>query len=639
MSSKQPKFLTSSEALKEVLMDSDSDDPVSDSDNDPVLDDSYNDPNYIGPRHSRSRSTSVSEHSDEEQVQPLPPLHKSRSRSKYPRLRGRGRATPPGPSRPRPNPADNNDENGWKETQNRYGEIEKESLPIFDKISGLLENFVPNGPTDVMCYFNAFMCEEIFEMIATETNRYAEQVRTAKPTYSHLSSWTPATVQDIKTMLALMLTMGLINKPNIQAYWSTNPILETPFFQKTMPRNRFLALLAFMHLVNNDNQPARADPNRDKLFKIRPLVDHLNTRFASVYYPEQQLAVDESMMPFRGRVEFRLYLPSKPIRYGMKLYLCCESSSGYVLHMKFYTGANTTGPERGHGEQVVRDVTEAYMGVGHTIYMDSFFSTPGLYEHLLQQNTTACGTVNRNRKGLPKDICSKTKKLKRGEVAVRQRNGVLAARYKDNKDLMLLSTSHTCQPINTRKRKRGTDEAIIKPEIVLEYNKFMKGVDQVDQYLAFYSFNRKTVKWWKRAATHLLHLARVQAHIIYRKNTTAINKLCLLDFSLHLISGLLAQVGEEKRRLQPHPLEIHRLSHKNNPHFLVSIPATEKKKYPTKRCVACCIPGKKRGEYARRRETRYMCKSCEVALCIEPCNEIYHTSEDYAREIRRHFQV
>ena len=160
-------------------MDSDSDDPVSDSDNDPVLDDSDNDPNYIGPRHSRSRSTSVSEHSDEEQVQPLPPLHKSRSRSKYPRLRGRGRATPPGPSRPRPNPADNNDENGWKETQNRYGEIEKESLPIFDKISGLLENFVPNGPTDVMCYFNAFICEEIFEMIATETNRYAEQVRSA----------------------------------------------------------------------------------------------------------------------------------------------------------------------------------------------------------------------------------------------------------------------------------------------------------------------------------------------------------------------------------------------------------------------------------------------------------------------------
>ena len=71
MLSKQPKFLTSTEALKEVLMDSDSDDMVSDSDNDPVLDDSDNDPNYVEPRQSRSTSESEHRSSDEEQVQPL----------------------------------------------------------------------------------------------------------------------------------------------------------------------------------------------------------------------------------------------------------------------------------------------------------------------------------------------------------------------------------------------------------------------------------------------------------------------------------------------------------------------------------------------------------------------------------------
>ena len=134
-----------------------------------------------------------------------------------------------------------------------------------------------------------------------------------------------------------------------------------------------------------------------------------------MYYPEQQLAADESMMPFCGCVEFRQYLPSKPIKYGMKLYLC-ESTSGYVFHMKLFTGANTKGPEGSHGEQMVRDLTEAYQGVGHIIYMDSFFSTPGLFRDLLQNRTLACETVNRNRKGLPKDTCAKTKKLKRVSV-------------------------------------------------------------------------------------------------------------------------------------------------------------------------------------------------------------------------------
>ncbi|KAK3725586.1 hypothetical protein RRG08_043004 [Elysia crispata] len=57
------------------------------------------------------------------------------------------------------------------------------------------------------------------------------------------------------------------------------------------------------------------------------------------------------MMPFCGCVEFRQYLPSKPIKYGMKLYLC-ESTSGYVFHMKLFTGANTKGPEGSHGEQM-----------------------------------------------------------------------------------------------------------------------------------------------------------------------------------------------------------------------------------------------------------------------------------------------
>ena len=37
----------------------------------------------------------------------------------------------------------------------------------------------------------------------------------------------------------------------------------------------------------------------------------------------------------------------------------------------------TTGPERGHGEQVVRTMTEQYLGLGHTMFMDSCF-----FQHL-----------------------------------------------------------------------------------------------------------------------------------------------------------------------------------------------------------------------------------------------------------------
>ena len=182
-------------------------------------------------------------------------------------------------------------------------------------------------------------------------------MRAAQPTFFHLSDWKPATVQNIKTMLGLLFTMGLVYKPDLKSYWSTNPILETPIFQHTVARNRFLALFALYHIAYNEEQFPRQDPNFDKLNKIMPFLDHFNKRFPEMYYPQQQLAVDKRMMSFCGRVEFCQHLPSKPIRYGMKLYMCCQSTSGYILKNLIYQGANTTGLERGHYQQVVRMVT------------------------------------------------------------------------------------------------------------------------------------------------------------------------------------------------------------------------------------------------------------------------------------------
>ena len=42
---------------------------------------------------------------------------------------------------------------------------------------------------------------------------------------------------------------------------------------------------------------------------------------------------------------------------------------------------------------------------------------------------------------------------------------------------------------------------INKPYAVVQYNKFMKGLDRADQYLSFYSVLRKTVKWSKKSDT------------------------------------------------------------------------------------------------------------------------------------------
>ena len=136
-----------------------------------------------------------------------------------------------------------------------------------------------------------------------------------------------------------------------------------------------------------------------------------------------------------------------------------------------------------------------------------------------------------------------------------QKDGVMAMRYIDKKDIILMATAHSFKPKKTLGNENEAQEIIQKPEVVMEYNKYMKGVDQVDQYLAFYSFNRKTVKWWKRATT-MIHMARVQAHIIPKKANAGKPTMSLVDFTLCLISCLLADVAEENRSVQ---VQLHEL--------------------------------------------------------------------------------
>ena len=104
-----------------------------------------------------------------------------------------------------------------------------------------------------------------------------------------------------------------------------------------MCRNRFELLLKFFHLNDNMNQPDRRDPARDRLFKLRPLIDHLFEYFQTVYTPGPSVAVDETLLLYKGRLHFRQYLPLKRARFGIKMF-CLSEDSGYVYRFCVYTG-------------------------------------------------------------------------------------------------------------------------------------------------------------------------------------------------------------------------------------------------------------------------------------------------------------
>ncbi|CAJ0965046.1 unnamed protein product [Ranitomeya imitator] len=140
----------------------------------------------------------------------------------------------------------------------------------------------------------------------------------------------------------LVLHMGIVKKPELRQYWSIDILYQTPVFGMVMNRKRFEAIHKFLHFRDNTDILPRDDPNFDRLFKIRPVIEHFSNKFAEVYIPQREICVDESLIHFKGRLQFRQYLPSKRARYGIKLYKICESTSGYTLSFRVYQGKDSS---------------------------------------------------------------------------------------------------------------------------------------------------------------------------------------------------------------------------------------------------------------------------------------------------------
>ena len=151
-------------------------------------------------------------------------------------------------------------------------------------------------------FFKLFIDDDLMNYLVAETNTFAEQfVRDNNlKRRSRVHEWYPTNPKEMKEFLGLTFLMGIVQKPTISMYWSNDPLYSTPIFKQVMNRDRYLLLLKFLHYNNNDNMPAPNDENADKLFKLRPLVDHLFEKFQDVYTPSREICIDESLLLWKG---------------------------------------------------------------------------------------------------------------------------------------------------------------------------------------------------------------------------------------------------------------------------------------------------------------------------------------------------
>nr|XP_023669104.1 piggyBac transposable element-derived protein 4-like [Paramormyrops kingsleyae] len=123
-----------------------------------------------------------------------------------------------------------------------------------------------------------------------------------------------------------------------------------------------------------DNKATRAErEDSDKLAAIRDIWDLWADRLPALYSPGENVTVDERLIRFRGRCSFRQYLPNKPRKYSIKLWVTADASSNYAWKVQVYTGKPT---ERAEVQQATRVVLEMTEGLhGHCVTVDNFFTS------------------------------------------------------------------------------------------------------------------------------------------------------------------------------------------------------------------------------------------------------------------------
>ncbi|XP_054706541.1 uncharacterized protein LOC129216352 [Uloborus diversus] len=103
--------------------------------------------------------------------------------------------------------------------------------------------------------------------------------------------------KEIYAYLGICYVMGYHVLPNLRDYWSTDEDLRVSLIARTMTYERFTEIRRFLHFNDNEkNTPNIDDENRDRAFKIRPLIEHFNKAFQEAVEPEECMSIDEHMI-------------------------------------------------------------------------------------------------------------------------------------------------------------------------------------------------------------------------------------------------------------------------------------------------------------------------------------------------------
>lgn len=458
-----------------------------------------------------------------------------------------------------------------------------------------------------------FINDNMLDIIVDGTNIFIESL---SDRYSRDSDARLTNRAEVQALLGLIYYAGILkaNHLNTKELWETNGS-GVEIFRLTMSLNRFRFLLSSLRF---DDKRTRTERKMlDKLAPIREFYDRFVENCKTGYSLSEFVTIDEKLEAFRGRCSFRQYIPSKPNKYGLKIFALADAKVYYTYNLEVYVGQQPEGPfkKSNSPDAVVERLCEPIYGSGRNVTLDNWFTSVSLVQKLLEKKLTVVGTIRKNKRELPVEFVTPTGRKVKSSLFGFQENCTLVSYVpKKNKNVLLISSMHHDDAIDPA---TGED---CKPEIITLYNSTKGGVDTVDQLCSNYNCARNTQRWPMVVFYSSLNVAGINSLVLYGANnpdTSLVRRSFLRKLAMSLVEPhlrLRIQVQSIPSRIKDRIREL----------YSIAPSEEEERKVQHGRCHYC--------DAKRNRKTRYCCKKCKKFMCLEHvtivCDACYETSHD-----------
>lgn len=451
--------------------------------------------------------------------------------------------------------------------------------------------------------FNIFITDDIVEEITKWTNAEI-QLKIQRPDVK--ATFKTTTCEEIRALFGI-LTLTAAMKDN---HLTTDELFDCSYsgnrYVAAMSRDRFDFLIRCLRMDDKSLRPElRAT---DTFVPIRKIWEIFINHCRSNYNPGPYVTIDEQLLGFRGRCPFRMYIPNKPNKYGLKIVMTCDSATRYMIDAMPYLGKCTQTNGLPLGEFYVKELTKAFHGSNRNVTCDNWFTSVPLVKSLLRQpyNLTLVGTIRSNKREIPEEL--KNSRSRRIGTSMFCYDGPLTlVSYKPKSDKMVFVLS-SCDEEGTVHPTTG------KPNMIHFYNETKGGVDTFDQMCSSMSCSRKTNRWPMAMFYGILNMAFINSYIIYCDNVISKKEKPLgrRDFMKKLSNSLMIPWMETRQQMLTLPTNIkEKISsilpkrRAEPPTQDEGIPEPKKRKY----CAYC--PSK------LRRMTKTICDRCKNPICGE----------------------